>query len=423
MAATATRKILTADDVRRICEEQILATALDVEVNDDDLALAIRKELGNAKPTAGMSAAEVKAAVSSQLDQWAAAQPKGETGATAADVARINTQLKNVAAALGGFTHKTVADLEGKLGALAQAVADLAALPRTETAPPVAAPVDEERTKELIRAALKSFRHKTSTVVIPAAPSAAPVEVGLTHKVFAEVLELAAARENIYLVGPAGPGKTTLARQIATAIGAERYAFLSLTAGTPETHFTGRFLPVGAGGMFCYVPSRFVECYEQGGLFLLDEIDNGDANTLAVINAAIDNGEMSLPNRPDNPVAKRHPDFVLIVAANTHGTGADRQYVGRNQLDAAFLDRFSAGMIEMDYDEDLEAALTPNYGEVRRVLQEYRRKARAAKLRRIISTRFICKCARLGWALDRVEKALFCGWSADEVSKVKGGAA
>jgi hypothetical protein len=40
--------------------------------------------------------------------------------------------------------------------------------------------------------------------------------------------------------------------------------------------------------------------------------------------------------------------FVCIAAANTFGTGADRQYVGRNQLDESTLDRFRIGQIELD---------------------------------------------------------------------------
>jgi cobaltochelatase CobS len=42
--------------------------------------------------------------------------------------------------------------------------------------------------------------------------------------------------------------------------------------------------------------------------------------------------------------------------ANTFGTGADRQYVGRNQLDESTLDRFRIGQIERDYDSEIVSA-------------------------------------------------------------------
>jgi MoxR-like ATPase len=57
---------------------------------------------------------------------------------------------------------------------------------------------------------------------------------------------------------------------------------------------------------------------------------------------------------PDG-IIQRHPDFVAIAAANTFGRGADRQYVGRYQLDAATLDRFV--MLSWEYDSALESAI------------------------------------------------------------------
>jgi hypothetical protein len=57
---------------------------------------------------------------------------------------------------------------------------------------------------------------------------------------------------------------------------------------------------------------------------------------------------------PDGCI-QRHPDFRVVAGANTFGTGADRQYVGRNQLDAASLDRYA--VIDWGYDEALEASL------------------------------------------------------------------
>ncbi|MCH7728630.1 MAG: hypothetical protein IH991_19420, partial [Planctomycetes bacterium] len=72
---------------------------------------------------------------------------------------------------------------------------------------------------------------------------------------------------------------------------------------------------------------------------------------LVVVNAALANGHLRLP---DGTTVDRHADFVCAAAANTFGTGADRQYVGRNQLDAATLDRFAACRLAFDYDVDLE---------------------------------------------------------------------
>tara|TARA_R110000824_G_scaffold75947_7_gene192594 strand:- start:2107 stop:2532 length:426 start_codon:yes stop_codon:yes gene_type:complete len=51
----------------------------------------------------------------------------------------------------------------------------------------------------------------------------------------------------------------------------------------------------------------------------------------------------------------RHENFVPLFLANTYGQGANATYVGRNQLDAATLDRFA--VVEYDYDERWEGRI------------------------------------------------------------------
>jgi hypothetical protein len=207
------------------------------------------------------------------------------------------------------------------------------------------------------------------------------------HKRFDRCLRLARERKNILLIGPAGCGKTVLAEQVADALSLE-FAHVSCSAGTSDGTLLGRLLPTGEGGRFEYHPSEFVRLYEQGGVFLFDEIDAADANVLIVVNAALANDRLAVPSRIGRPVAVRHPDFVAVAAANTYGTGADRLYVGRNQLDEATLDRFRIGQIELDYDPAIEKRVCPD-PHLRGVLQTYRKRARKAGLRRIISTRFL----------------------------------
>jgi cobaltochelatase CobS len=69
-----------------------------------------------------------------------------------------------------------------------------------------------------------------------------------------------------------------------------------------------------------------------------------------VINQLLANGHASFPDA----VVAKHKDFVLIAGANTIGQGADRQYVGRQQIDAATLDRFV--LLDWPYDPRIEAA-------------------------------------------------------------------
>ncbi len=243
---------------------------------------------------------------------------------------------------------------------------------------------------------------------------------GKAHASFERALRLAACRKNILLVGPAGSGKTHLAEQIAQALGLP-FAFISCTAGMSEGQLLGRLVPTGDAGKFEHLRSDFVRCYEEGGVFLFDELDAADSNTLLVLNSALANGKMAVPNRPDKPFATKHPDFVCLAAANTFGTGADRQYVGRNQLDESTLDRFRIGQIEMDYDPEIEKALCPDDG-LRTRLQGYRASCRQAKLRRLVSMRFLRDAYQMKQAGDSdeaIDAALMAGLSPDESAKVK----
>lgn len=244
---------------------------------------------------------------------------------------------------------------------------------------------------------------------------------GIFHAEFENVLQLAQARMNIFIYGPTGCGKSHLCGQVAEALDLPFY-FVSCTAGMGEATLGGRLLPVGKGNSFQYVASEFIQAYENGGVFLLDEMDAADANVLLLINSALANGKVAVTNRPDKPYALRHPDFVCIAAANTVGTGADRMYSGRHKLDASTLDRFSIGKVYMDYDPRVEEQLCPD-DVLRNILLNYRKKIDGARLERAMSTRFMRDAYKMkvefGWTIDKINQSFFQGWREDEMGKVR----
>ncbi len=132
------------------------------------------------------------------------------------------------------------------------------------------------------------------------------------------------------------------------------FAFISLSAGVTETHIFGRMLPQ-SDGSWAYVESPFIRIYRNGGVFLFDEMDAADGNVMVSINAALANG--ILCNPVTGEVIERHPDTLIITAANTYGRGGDMVYVGRNALDGATLDRFCLSKMLVSYDTDLESDL------------------------------------------------------------------
>lgn len=198
------------------------------------------------------------------------------------------------------------------------------------------------------------------------------VKIDRVHAVFETVLLFAANRRNVMLVGPAGSGKTTLAVQIAKALA---LPFYMAGKTNDEIKITGY-----RDGNGTYHDTMFRRAFETGGLFLFDEMDGWSADALIAANAPLagDFGEF-----PDGMVS-RHKNFVVIAACNTFGRGADRQYVGREQLDAATLDRFA--VIEMDYDEELEMLIACNPDWTLHV-QKVRKAVAKEKVRHIVSPR------------------------------------
>ena len=149
---------------------------------------------------------------------------------------------------------------------------------------------------------------------------------GHKSRYFDEVVVLAEQRKNIALVGPTGCGKTHLCAQVAEALDLPFYS-VSCSEGMSESQLTGWLLPVGDDGKFTYVPATFVTAFENGGVFLLDEGDAMDPNVGLVINTAAANGHMHVPQRHGNEFVQKHKDFVLIMAMNTFGQGADARFV------------------------------------------------------------------------------------------------
>jgi cobaltochelatase CobS len=247
---------------------------------------------------------------------------------------------------------------------------------------------------------------------------------GLVHEKFEAVMDIInEGEDNIMLGGPAGTGKSTLAKNVADALELD-YGFISLSMGVTETHIFGRLLPQ-KDGSWDYADSPFVRIYENGGVFLLDEVDAADPNVMVSINAALANGMFANP--VNGKIHHRHENCYVIAAANTWGRGGDAMYVGRNQLDTATLDRFVLATLHVFYDTKLEAALIrpvlsdEKFEELTAWIAELRKKIMDNRLRRVASTRLVVKAARAmgkGKTLAQCKERYFVDWSKDERSKV-----
>lgn len=196
---------------------------------------------------------------------------------------------------------------------------------------------------------------------------------GIAHKMLEPLLKFVSMDEPTMLVGPAGTGKNVLCKQVADALGLE---FYFTSAVTQEYKLTGYG---DANGN--YVKTQFYEAFTKGGIFLFDEVDASIPEAMVVVNSAIANRYF------DFPVVGRvqaHPDFRIIACANTYGTGASMEYVGRNQLDGATLNRFA--ILEVNYDTRIEEGVCPDK-DIREFCQEFRKACNSNGVHHIVSYR------------------------------------
>lgn len=175
----------------------------------------------------------------------------------------------------------------------------------------------------------------------------ATVEDVTAHHELPRLLTYLQLFQQALIVGPTGSGKSTLAKQAATAMKL-RYGSFSCNMEASKSEL------VGFANINGYVESQFLDFYEKGGVFLIDEYDAMSPSIAVVLNAVFDRtGQISVPNRTGNTVAKKHKDFFCILAGNTWGSGSV-EYQGRDMQDMAFLDRFKLCRINIDYDQTIE---------------------------------------------------------------------
>jgi len=173
----------------------------------------------------------------------------------------------------------------------------------------------------------------------------------LFHRVLTELLmALDAGLGAIWLQGPPGTSKSTLAEQAARGLGMNFYPMschelmtrsdlFGFTDATGNDHRTPLW-----------------DAYEFGGILLMDEVDNGNPNLLAALNSALSNGHCVFGS---GTVVQRHENFRVVATANTAGLGPEHGYIGRNGVDLATRDRFIT--LDVPIDSELEAALGAMY--------------------------------------------------------------
>lgn len=199
----------------------------------------------------------------------------------------------------------------------------------------------------------------------------------IRRKDYGTVITMLKSGVHPYLVGPSGCGKTTIAQQAAEELGLNFYY-----TGAVESAFQLRGFKDAHGNV---ARTPFRDAYEHGGVFLFDELDASSPGAIVSVHAALDNGVLDAPDG----MVKKHENFHYIAAANTWGHGATMEYMGRNALDGATLDRYA--FVPMDYDAEMEAKVVAQKHPARAtwplVVQQARAAVRELQIRHVISPR------------------------------------
>lgn len=170
---------------------------------------------------------------------------------------------------------------------------------------------------------------------------------GVQHSYFKLITKLVSIPTiNLALTGECGSGKSRVVMEAAKAL-SMKWKLQSFNIMSTKSDIAGY---LDANGI--YRKSAFVQCFENGEVFIADEFDCCSAAVATYLNGAIANKVITLPT---GEVLEAHENFRFVAIMNTVGYGADYRYVGREQLDAATLDRFV--MLEVPYDWDMAQAL------------------------------------------------------------------
>lgn len=246
----------------------------------------------------------------------------------------------------------------------------------------VKASVNAEDVIKLVDARLKALNACFTTLVVKQATGVTKTLKGVFHKSFKIFINLVNAGKPLYFYGPAGCGKSYMAKQIADALGLDYYE-------TSQAMFAHDLKGYGdAKGE--YVSTPFYKAFSKGGVFFLDEVDASAPEALVVLNNAIAN------KRFDFPVIgmiEAHPNFRVIAAGNTRMTGATLAYTARQCQDTSFKNRFFFELV--GYDERIEMAICGGDKDIVEFAHDIRKAARETNILQLCSYRQITDMATL----------------------------
>lgn len=194
------------------------------------------------------------------------------------------------------------------------------------------------------------------THYVPAADTNYVFPVELTKNFLLGV----ATGAKMYIMGPTGSGKTSMAEQVAARLG-RPFCRVQMHAEMEPVELTGTWY-VNEHGTMEYMYSDFVTMLQLPSVICLDEYDSGNPTVTALANAVLEGKPLVLANKAGERV-RPHPDCIIVATGNTNGLGDETGLYASTAVQSfATMNRFQMFLV-VDYmgQDDEIMLLTKRY--------------------------------------------------------------
>jgi cobaltochelatase CobS len=167
-----------------------------------------------------------------------------------------------------------------------------------------------------------------------------------------------AAKAPVYILGPTGCGKTSLAEQYAARTG-RPFACVSFNRGMEPADLIGSWMVDGNRRMI-WSHSQFAIAIQHPSVVVFDEYDSGNPGVTAIANRILEGQPLVIPQTGEHIYP--HPELIFIGTGNTNGMGDETGlYASTTVQSFATMNRW-AMTIKRDYmSKEIEKKVLMNH--------------------------------------------------------------
>jgi MoxR-like ATPase len=172
---------------------------------------------------------------------------------------------------------------------------------------------------------------------------------------FGTILALTKLGVNVLLTGPAGAGKSRLAREIAVALGTECHDPVTLGGSMryPQVFGSTKLTVKDGIQVSEFEPAPLLQQVQKPGVQVIDEVFSAEGDVTNGMNGLLEPSTRAVMTPAG--MVKMHPECHLIATANTNGRALSNMYTGVTVQDFSLLDRFVE--VKINYNLDVEKKL------------------------------------------------------------------